>query len=287
MRVGIALGGGGIKGAAHIGVLRVLESARISLDVITGTSAGAIVGALYAAGKSPDEIMRVLRGSSLWQWFKRDRSGMGLFSTDGIRQVLRAELGDAQFQDLKRTFACVTVDLESRQEVMFTDGLVADAVCASAAFPGLYAPVQIGGRYFVDGGVLNTVPFDAARRLGAARVIAVDLGEGESFYGFDAGADAHGQGLWRLYRSVTQQKIWRVANRSIHIMQEKLREHKLRASPPDLIIYPQVARIGLMDFDKIDVCERAGESAARDALPQVEKILARGLWTQIVSRWRR
>lgn len=296
LKIGLALSGGGAKGMAHIGALRVLEAARAPIDIVAGTSAGAIVGALYAAGKSPDDIERLMRQLNLRQWFARDRTGMGLFSTDGIRRIICTQVGkDTRIQDLPRAFACVAVDLDSRQEVIFDSGPVADAVCASAAYPGLFAPVQIAGRFLVDGGVLNPVPFDVTRRLGAERVIAIDLAADEPFFTSSGSRNKQHDGwLFRLLFKAERQKTLRVVARSIGIMTHELRVRKIEQAPAELIIYPDVQGIGLMDFDLVDACLAAGESAARDALPQIERIVMppRGwnwheVWTRLQSAARR
>jgi NTE family protein len=286
LKIGLVLSGGGAKGMAHIGALCVLEVARISIDLLVGTSAGAIIGALYAAGKSSDDIERLMRRLNVRQWFAFDRTGMGMFSTDGIRRIISAEIGkDTRIQDLPRAFACVAVDLDSRQEVIFDSGPVADAVCASAAFPGIFAPVQIAGRFLVDGGVLNPVPFDVARRMGANRVIAIDLGAPEPFS--TPNTTRRSELLLRFLSAAARQKTFFVIGRSVGIMTQKMREEKLAQSPPDLIVYPAVQEIGLLDLDLVDFCLAAGEAAARDALPQIEKIITPPRWWNRHTVWAR
>lgn len=136
MKIGIALGGGGARGLAHIGVLRVLESAHIPIDLIAGTSAGAIVGALYAAGKSPADIEAMARRLRLGQWIARDHSGMGLFSTDGFRRILEAEIGKGRrIEDLPRRFFAVAVDLDSHGETIFDAARLPMRSARARAFP--------------------------------------------------------------------------------------------------------------------------------------------------------
>ena len=275
MKLGIALGGGGSRGVAHIGVLRVLESANVSVDLIAGTSAGAIVGALYAAGKSPDEIEQIARGLRLAQWLTPDRSHMGVFSTRGIRRILEKEIGkDTRIENLRRPFAAVTVDLRAQKEIALTSGSVIDAVCASSAIPGFFAPDQVGERRCVDGGVLNPVPFDVVRGMGADCVIAVDLGAEEPFFtGGDPQQRRKNGWLFRLLFTAEQMQVVHVPAQAVGIMTRQLREQKLRQSPPDLMLHPQVATVGLMDFDLMNVCLLAGEQAAREAMPQLEALL--------------
>jgi NTE family protein len=286
MKVGIALGGGGAKGCAHIGVLRALDAAHIQIDLIAGTSAGAIAGALYAAGKSPDEIERAIRRLTLRQLLTRDRTGTGLFSTDGIHRLIENEIGKAtRIEDLPRGFVAVAVEMDSGEEIAFDRGLVADAVCASAAFPGLFAPVRIDGRCFLDGGVTNPVPFDVARRLGADRVLAVDLGADEPMFTVTLAHRRGGELFYRLLCAAENQAVVRVASRAIGIMTKQMRLQKMRQSPPDAIIYPDVQGIGLMDFDLAAACIAAGEQAAYAALPRIDRVVREPDWRYRSRQW--
>ncbi len=288
MKLGLALGGGGAKGIAHVGVLRVLERARVPIHCIAGTSAGAIVGALYAAGKTPDEIEQLMRRLKLRDWLARDASGMGLFSTDGFRRVIESAIGaDARIEHLPRRFAAVAVEMESQREVVFDVGRVADAVCASCAFPIVLAPAQFGGRHYLDGGLLNPVPFDVPRRLGAERVLAVDLAADEpSFTAHPAALRRPEAILFRFIFTAEQQKIFRVGARAISIMTQPARTLKQMQTPPDLTIYPDVQKIGLVDFDLMDISLVAGETAMRDALPQLERILQPTLRDRLRKIWK-
>lgn len=288
MKLGIALGGGGAKGIAHIGVLRVLERAHIPIHCVAGTSAGSIVGALYAAGKTPDEIERLMRRLTLRDWLARDASGMGLFSTAGFCRIIESEIGaGARIENLPRRFAAVAVEMESQREVVFDAGPVADAVCASCAFPVVLAPAQFGGKNYLDGGLLNPVPFDVARRLGAARVLAVDLAADEPVFTAHPAALRRPEAiLFRFIFTAEQQKIVRVGARAISIMTKPAREIKGQRAPPDLTIYPDVQKIGLVDFDLIDVAREAGERAMRDGLPQLERILRPTGWDRLRRIWK-
>jgi NTE family protein len=286
MKLGIALGGGGAKGIAHIGVLRVLTQARVPIQIVTGTSAGSIVGALYAAGKSPDEIAALMRRLSLREWLARDKTGLGIFSTDGFRRVIESAIGPgARIENLPIRFAAVAVEMESQREVVFDAGSVAEAVCASCAFPVVLAPAQFGGKNYLDGGLLNPVPFDVARRMGAERVLAVDLAADEPNFTANPALHQPEAILFRFIFSAEQQKIFRVGARTIGIMTKPARALKLKQSPPDLTIYPDVQKIGLIDFDLIDLSLVAGEKAMRDALPQLQKLLYPTIWERVRKMW--
>lgn len=257
---------------AHVGVLRVIEAARVPIDVIAGTSAGAIVGALYASGMSAEQIESVARSTTFRRWFALDTTGMGLFSTDGIHRLIDSALGeDVNIEDLPRPFMCVAVDLVSQEEVVFDSGPLADAVCASSAYPGLYAPVRIGNRMLFDGGVVNPVPFDVVRRYGVDRVIAVDLGLLETVFAASIRAEsAHGGILWQWFYQASRQKMLQVVGRSLGIMARQLLNSKLQKSPPDIMICPRVEKVGLLDFELREVCFAAGETAARDCYTDLQ-----------------
>jgi NTE family protein len=228
MKIGIALGGGGARGIAHIGVLRVFESAQVPIDSIVGTSAGAIIGSMYAAGKSLDEIEAIIRRLRLQDRMARDRMGMGLFSTNGFRHVIESAVGaDKRIEELPRCFAAVAVDMDLQTEKVFDSGLVAEAVCASAAFPGIFAPVRIGNHCYIDGGALNPVPFDVARQRGADIVIAVDLGAEEPLFTAGNSYSRRDEWFFRLIVTVDQLKILRVMARAIGIMTRQLRVQKM------------------------------------------------------------
>lgn len=286
MKIGIALGGGGAKGMAHIGVLRVLDSVGVKIDIIAGTSAGAIAGSLYAAGKTPQEIEAVVSNLRLQQLLTRDRTGTGFFSTNGIRRVIETEIGKmTRIEDLPLKFIAMAVDMDSGEEIAFDSGPVADAVCASAAFPGLFAPVQIDGHGYFDGGVINSVPFDVARRRGASRVLAVDLGSDDPVFTIQLPQRRGSAWFYRLLFAVGNQRVVRVATRAIGVMSRQIRRQKLKESPPDLILRPLVQHVGMMDFDLALDCILAGEQAARAALPQIERVLKSPEWWYQSQRW--
>jgi NTE family protein len=286
MKIGIALGGGGAKGMAHIGVLRVLESMGVKIDIIAGTSAGAIAGSLYAAGKTPQEIEAVVTNLRLQQLLTRDRTGTGFFSTDGIHRVIETEIGKTtRIEELPLKFIAMAVDMDSGEEIAFDSGPVADAVCASAAFPGLFAPVQIDGHGYFDGGVINSVPFDVVRRRGASRVLAVDLGSDDPVFTIQLPYRRGSAWFYRLLFAAGNQRVVRVATRAIGVMSRQIRRQKLKESPPDLILHPLVQHVGMMDFDLALDCIRAGEQAARDAMPQIERVLKSPEWWYKSQRW--
>jgi NTE family protein len=174
-RLGVALSGGGARGAAHTGVLRVLEHAGIPIYCIAGTSSGAIVGSVHAAGLPPEQQLsfaqRLRRRSLRMIGIPR----MGFFHTGELEKFLVEALGDARFEDLRIPFAVVATDFRTAQPVVFRTGRVAPAVAASAAIPIVFSPVIQGEMVLVDGGLSNNLPADVARQLGADVVLGVSV----------------------------------------------------------------------------------------------------------------
>jgi NTE family protein len=175
-RLGLALGGGGVLGAAHVGVLQALHERGIVPTVVAGTSAGSIMGAAYALGVDPYELEeRTCRAS--WGNFGSfsARPGLGLMTADALRETVRNVAADVRIEDLPIRFAAVATDVETRAAVVLDHGPLADAIAASIAVPGIFRPVRIGGRMLIDGGVVQNLPVETAFDMGADHVIAVRL----------------------------------------------------------------------------------------------------------------
>lgn len=174
--VGLALGGGGALGVAHVGVLQVLHERGVVPTHVAGTSAGAIIGAAYAYGLDPYELEdRIIHAS--WGTFGTftPKPGLGFLTADALRQTVRDVAGDALIEDLPLAFAAIATDVDTREAHTFSTGPVAEALAASIAVPGIFRPVRIGGRWYVDGGVVQNLPIEAAFGLGATHVIGVRL----------------------------------------------------------------------------------------------------------------
>ena len=172
--LGLALGAGAARGAAHIGFLRGLEENGLRPDFITGCSMGAVVGALYAADVPLSEIQQQLNKLHLVDFFKPTLKRGGLCSMKKIRKLLKDRLGDLQFKDLKIPFQCVATDLVSRKLICFSKGSVVDAVMASSNVPFFFAPIEMDGMKLIDGYILERVPARLAKEMGADVVVAID-----------------------------------------------------------------------------------------------------------------
>ena len=253
-RVGIALGGGGARGFAEIGVLRVLEQERIPVAVVAGTSVGALVGALYAdTGRVLDAEFHAvaLQEADVFDYALSSVLSGGLIKGDALEEFLRTRLRHQAIEQLALPFAAVAVDLRTGQPMIFTQGPVVPAVHASAAIPGVFVPVTIDGKTYVDGGVVDPVPADAARKLGAEVVIAVAIPP-------DMPQDTPTNPVVIAYRAVT-------------IMASLIGD--LRSHEADVVIRPDVGNVSFDDFSQKKRLIEAGEVAARAALPEIRQAI--------------
>ncbi|MDT8321915.1 MAG: patatin-like phospholipase family protein [Xanthomonadales bacterium] len=174
-RVGLALGGGAILGAAHIGVLRALDEAGIEICAISGTSIGAMIAALHAFGKSSDEIADIARELDWLDMSSLSVSRYGLLSNEKMGRQFEKAVGDVRIEDAETPLAIIATDIGSSDKIVLTKGSAAQAIIASSCVPGIVAPVEVDGRMLVDGGLVENVPISPLRGMGAEKVIAVDL----------------------------------------------------------------------------------------------------------------
>jgi NTE family protein len=250
-RLGVALGGGFARGIAHLGVLRVLQEEQIPVDVVTGTSAGAMLAIAYASGHSIAEIVHQARATRFKDFGNWKLSWLGLASNQKLEHYPRKFLGVSTFEDLKIPLAIAATDLASGEAVYFSHGQLGPALRASCAYPGMFVPVEIEGRFLVDGFLAAPVPVDAARSLGADVVIAVFLEAANN----------------RKPSSIVD-----VIGLSFAILQRHADLEWRRTA--DIIIEPNVKDFLWDDFEKTAELIAAGEAAARAALPKIRMALA-------------
>ncbi|MFH1542167.1 MAG: patatin-like phospholipase family protein [bacterium] len=174
-KIGLVLGGGIARGIAHIGVLKVIEQYKIPVDYIAATSSGSLIGAAYAAGLEISVIEQIALRIGWGRMFKLSLFKLGFLSNEVIEDLLIKYIGDVKFSELKTPFATVGTDIKTGQQVVMKKGRVAKAVSASSAFPGVFAPEDIQGKFVVDGGLSDNVPVDVVRKMGANFVIASDV----------------------------------------------------------------------------------------------------------------
>ena len=252
-RIGVALGGGAAKGFAHIGVIKMLEANGIRPVVVSGTSAGSVVGALYASGM--DAYAMQEKAFALDESRIRDVSlfAGGVVRGQKLQDYVNELVGGRPLEKMAKPFAVVATRLEDGQRTVFVRGNTGQAVRASSSVPGVFEAVAIGKSHFVDGGVVSPVPVDAARELGADFVIAVDISSKAD--GIASPASLLGN-----------------LNQSITIMGQKL--GALELARADIVIRPQVNDIGAADFEQKNRAILEGERAAQAALPQIKARLA-------------
>ncbi len=174
-RIGLALGGGAAKGIAHIGVLKAFEEEQIRIHCISGTSVGALVASYHAFGRPAESILSICSTLNLSKIINFTLERGGLFSTNAIREMIHRDLGDRRIEDALIPLAICATDIETGEQLIFREGNLADAVCASMAVPGLFVPVEIGGRTLVDGGLVENVPISPLAKMGAGITVAIDL----------------------------------------------------------------------------------------------------------------
>jgi len=279
-RVGLALGSGSARGWAHIGVIRALESAGIKPDVVCGTSIGALVGGAYVAGELDrlEEWVRALTMKDVIAFMDFTLSG-GLVRGNRLLEYFRQHFTDRRIEHLETPFAAVATALETGTEIWMRSGSLFEAVRASIAVPGLFAPVLHDGMVLVDGGLVNPVPVSVARAMGAEILIAVDLGS--DILGRRLHPDAETQGsaindwMRKLQNNLgmhlppqpcagaTMPSILDVLTTSIDIMQVRISRSRMAGEPPDLIVAPHLAQLRLLDFQRAKEAIEEGHRAVQ------------------------
>jgi NTE family protein len=249
-KIALVLGGGAARGFAHVGVIRVLEQEKIPIDLIIGTSVGSLIGALYAdKGNSFDlELIAFkLQKEDLFD-FSVFASTTGPVKGDRLEQFVKERVGHEKIEDLPVPFAAVATNLNTGEQVVLTRGSIAKAVRASSSIPGVFTPVQYFGMTLVDGGVVDNVPVDVARSMGADLVIAVNIGKD-------------------VVNNNTP-NIIDITLQAVNIMANEISEFKMKGA--DVLIEPDVGSVGMMDFSKKESLMRAGIEAAKNAVPEIQ-----------------
>ena len=271
----LALGGGGSKGFAHIGVLRVLEEHGYHVHAVAGTSAGAIVGVLYAAGYTPEEIVAWLESVPPHPFQRKPHDKPSLMGLSGVEDMLRRALGERTLEELPRPFGAVAVDIHTGHIVYLRHGPAVKAVMASSAVPGIFPPIEWDGRLLVDGGVMDNVPVRLARLMAPQRpVVAVSLTPPPDKMGASMGVEMLAR-IPILKRVAGRLRLGQALNiflRSVDIAGAWVVHMRLRLDQPEMVIYPEVGHIGVLDEVNIPEVVALGEEAARRALPQLKAI---------------
>jgi NTE family protein len=279
MDISMALGGGGSRGYAHIGVLRWLEREGFRIRALAGTSAGGIIAVAYAAGYTPDELETIFSELDQTKLFARSwHEGPGILGLSRATKELDKILGERTFADLHIPCAVVAVDINSGCEVVLSEGRVVDAILATVAVPGVFPPKIYGEMQLVDGAVLNPVPVFVARllapKLPVVAVVLDTLVESSvSFSNIPLPMQVPVPLVERLTRTRVAQ-AFNIFLQSVDVGSRKLAEMRLRLDDPDVIIRPDVSGIGLLDKVDVHKIVRLGEKAAAAALPELNRVVA-------------
>jgi NTE family protein len=299
--IGLALGGGAARGFAHIGIVRTLVAHGIIPNVVVGTSIGAVVGGSYAAGQLDklEEWARSLRPRNIFGYLDIRLNGSGLIGGDRLAAQLEWALGHTLIEELPLKFACVATEVRTGHEIWLTHGRIVEAMRASYALPGIFAPVLVGDRWLVDGALVNPVPVSAARALGAEIVIAANLSS--DVFTHSTTVFSHGpsgapepvievvpaakRGLGKFFSPERTMKreffgsagrpgISTVMVDAFNIMQDRITRARLAGDPPDLLITPRVGQIGWFDFHRADDLIAHGARAAERAIESIQEAIA-------------
>ncbi|MDD5702101.1 MAG: patatin-like phospholipase family protein [Dehalococcoidales bacterium] len=264
VKVGLALGGGYARGLAHIGVLEVLEREGIPVDMIAGTSIGALVGALYAierdAALLKNQAMQ-LDSRGLASLVDLTLPKSGFIRGKRVTSLLRRFIGDAQFKDLSTPLFCVATDIITGEEIVINQGSVLEAVRASISIPIIFTVAKSNGRYLVDGGLVNPVPVSVLRKMGADYIIAVDVTPNRT----------ERAAYLRKQIEAKEPGIFQVMVQSIYIT--TYLTARTVSEGADALVHPQLAQIGPGEFHRARECILQGELAAVDSLTNIKKQL--------------
>ncbi len=252
LKLGIALGGGFARGLAHIGVLKVLEQEMIPVDLIAGTSVGAIIGACYCAGMSADELEEVARMARFSDFARWTLSRYGFCSNDRMTRFCARVLKVCSFEELKIPLAITATDFQTGEAVVFTEGPLVDPIRASCAYPGMFLPVEIDGRSYIDGMLAYAVPTTPLRTMGAERVLGVYL-------------SAH----WTQERA--PRHFFEVIGQCFSIAQARMCD--LWKRDADLVLEPDVNGYSYDCFDRAKELIAVGENSVRAVLPELRALL--------------
>ena len=253
LKIALALGGGAARGFAHIGVIKALEAQGIVPDIVVGTSAGSVVGALYASGMSGFDLQNLalqMEEDMLADWTLPNR---GVLKGEALQDFINQKVKNLNIQKLPKPLGVVATDLQSGERVLFRVGNTGIAVRASSAVPGMFQPVEISGRDYVDGGLTSPVPAQAARSMGADFVIAVDISN--------------------VSRRDKLTGTLDVLLQTFAIMGHAISRHELEDA--DVVIRPKTAAVSSTDFEGRHLAILEGEKAAAAVMPELKARLAR------------
>ncbi|MGP1371562.1 MAG: patatin-like phospholipase family protein [Almyronema sp.] len=308
--LGLALGGGGARGWAHVGVLRAMEEADIKVDYLAGNSIGALVGAVYVVGALAqlESFADEASLETLVSLIDISFPNLGLINGDQVQQFIRQYLSDYQIEEAAIPFRCVATNFLSKQEMIFQSGSMVDAVRASISIPGIFAPFRYENAYLVDGGVVNPVPVSVVRAMGADAIVAVNLNSDseapsrpdsatetpsphpDSSNGGHLAVPASGfvQSLADRYETLksalqdevddwipdptTGLNIFDVIGNCMNMLEQQVTRINLQTDQPHLLIEPKLMEFGIFDFHQAQPIMQRGYEAAKAVLPDLQAL---------------
>jgi NTE family protein len=267
-RVGLALGGGGARGFAHIGVLKVLEKYKIPIDYISGTSIGALIGALYSAEPNAKKLEKEVLETNWEEFFDYTFPQKGLVKGEKIEAYLEKKLENLKFNQLKIPLFVTAFDIENKQEIIFNKGDVAKAIRASISIPGIFVPVENNGRILVDGGLTDLIPTEILKKEGAEVLIAVNV---------DSVKEKKPSIKEEAVKNVGQKKIPGVVytiSKSLQVMDAEASKAELNLDKADVVISLNLENLGTLDFskEKIKSTIKKGEIATTKLIKKLTKV---------------
>lgn len=248
-KIGLALGSGGARGFAHLGVMKVFKEEGIPIDYLSGSSMGALIACFYATGLDMDQLYKISSAFKRKYYLDFTVPKMGFVAGKRVKDLIRIFTHGKNIEELNIPVAVVATDLMSGEKVVFTKGPIADAVRASISIPGIFVPEKINGRLLVDGGVVDRIPVSVVKEMGAEMVIAVDVSH--------------------VKTNTEITSIYDVIMQSIDIMQMELVDHRMVAS--DIMIRPRVEKYNSRAFTNIEEIINIGEEAARKQIDEIKK----------------
>ncbi|SHH28437.1 NTE family protein [Caloranaerobacter azorensis DSM 13643] len=250
-KIGLALGSGAARGLAHIGVLKAFEENGIEVDIVSGSSAGALIGAIYCCGVKPKMIENIALNIDRKLWIDLTVPKRGFVKGKKVEELVKLLTGNRNIEDLNKKLFIVATDLKTSSEYIFTEGPIYRAVRASISIPGIFEPVKHGDMILVDGGVIDRVPATVVRDMGADIVIAVDVG-----FSGEPGRINH---------------VFDVILQSIDVMSRQISTNKIISA--DIVIEPDVSHIKSSRFDKVEECVIKGYEAAMEKMEEIKRVI--------------
>lgn len=251
MKIGLALGSGGARGLAHIGILKILTEHSIPIDYIAGSSIGALIGSLHCVGHTSEQMTQFITRFPQKYWLDYTVPKMGFITGDKIKEIIRLLTKQKNLEDLAIPLSIVATNLRKGERRVFTEGPIAEAVRASLSIPGIFVPEKIDGEYYIDGGVIDRVPVSVVKEMGADLVIAVDVSYYEST------------------SPITS--IFEVIAQTIDIMEREILNQRMIYA--DIMLRPEVGHYSTTMFSRVSEIIEAGEKSTQQAIPQIEALI--------------